>query len=173
MRNFGYVFIGFAIILVAFGTSCTRHSTVTHHSRDTVYVAKVDTIRIPQDTVFAERVYTTVDSVFMEVYKDCPELKPSKVKEWTKAVKSVCTIESLTGGKIKVYSPFLKDSVTVHFKGNEGVVILSGYDTLVNDKTEIIRTEKPSFWALVKEYYWTGLLLLFIGFLVGVWFAKR
>lgn len=172
MRNFGYVFIGLAFAFLVIGASCTRLQTTTVRSRDTVYVAKVDTILIHQDTVFTERVYTTVDSVFMEVYKDCPNVTPAQVNRLNKTIKSVCTIEQLTGGKLKVYSPFLKDSVTIHFKGNGGVVILSGYDTLVNDKVDIIRTVEPSFWTLVKEYYWTGLLLLFIGFLFGVWFRR-
>lgn len=172
MRNFVYVFTGLAFVLLTFGASCTRLQTTTVHSRDTVYVAKVDTVVIHSDTVFVEHVYTTVDSVFMEVEKDCPNVTPAQVNRWNKTIKSVCTIEQLTGGKLKVYSPFLKDSVTIHFKSNSGVVILSGYDTLVNDKVEIIRTVEPSFWTLVKEYYWTGLLLLFIGFLFGVWFRR-
>jgi hypothetical protein len=172
MHNFGYVLIGLVICLVAASFSCSRKTTLTKHTRDTVYVAKVDTILIPTDTVFAERVYTTIDSVFMEVEKDCPNIDRSKVKQWTNKVKEVCTIEQLTGGKLKVYSPFLKDSVTIHFKDNSGVVILSGYDTLVNDKTVTTIVKEPSFWMLVKEYYWTGLLLLFIGFLFGVWFRR-
>lgn len=172
MRNFGYVIFGLGIIFLLTCSSCTRLQTSTVHSRDTVYVAKVDTVLIPTDTVFAERVYTTVDSVFMEVEKDCPNLDRSKVNAWNNKVKSVCTIEQLTGGKLKVYSPFLKDNITIHFKDNGGVAILSGYDTLVNDKTVTTIVKEPSFFMLVKEYYWTGLLLLFIGFLFGVWFRR-
>lgn len=167
-----YVFIGFIVVLLFGGSSCTRLQTSTSHSRDTVYVAKVDTVLLPQDTVHIERVYTTVDSVFMEVEKDCPNITKVKVTAWTNKVKEVCTIESLTGGKLKVYAPLLKDSVTIHFKGNGGVVILSGYDTLVNDKTVTTIVKEPSFWMLVKEYYWTGLLLLFIGFIIGIWIRR-
>ena len=166
------------LILIAFIISfsrCTTVRTVSTHTRDTMYVSVKDTaVTVNKDSLLPQKQYLKIDTVFQEIEKDCPNEK-NKIVVYKKDIKNVCTIESLTGGSMSIYFPHLKQNISVSFLGNKGIASEKGYEKVITDKTETIKTIEPSFFGkIMRDIKMIGfcLLLIIIAFGAG-WFAGK
>lgn len=156
--------IMFLLLIVVIGfSSCGRK--ITSHTRDTIYVKKTDTIHIKPDTVAILKVERSIDSVFVEIEKECPNLPKTKLVKLKEVVEAKCTHESLSGGTMKAKSAKTNANVIIHFNGNEATVY---FDVDQPEITDTIERE-VSFWYCLKEtvYVWCPLLLFFIVWLIA------
>ncbi len=162
MKN---VFIGLAFFVVVLGgTSCVRYRTTTNHTRDTVTVTIRDTITMVQlDTTATIRVEKSIDSVFIEIEKDCPQLS-GKTGELRDKIKESCTHESLSGGSLIAWSPQLKENILVKFEGNKAVVILNEQREIFTETITIEHTVKQSLLKQILNtwFMWVPGLLFFL-----------
>jgi hypothetical protein len=162
MRNAIRLLLPLVLTIILGGTSCVRYKASYTHTRDTVFVKVLDTTRAkPADSSAVAKVDTIIETVFMEVERDCPQ-KFGKSEFLKGKIKDACTMESLTGGELKAHSPDLKTNVRFVFKGNEPTAIWDIDVMEIQDKTEntvIKEVQKfitPPWWvqALNVWYLW-------------------
>jgi len=148
MRNVRLGFL-FCLVLVGLlgGTGCVSYKTSSTHARDTVYIPLKDTTKAEsKDSSAPERAEAKIDTVFVEVEKECPNVSKEKINNWKNQTKETCTMESLTGGELKANSPDLRSFVRFIFKGNEATAVWEVDQREIEDKTEnTIVEEKPKF----------------------------
>lgn len=160
------VIIAWLIVLCL--SSCVRYKTSSTHTRDTVFVEQRDTVYVDPDTVAIHRVHKVIDSVFIEIEKDCPKAK-ANIQELKKETKEACTLRSLTGGSIRVWFPMLKDSIVIVF--DEGITTAygSGKDQIITDTTtnNIVKEDSGFKRMLDRLLPWGILIALVVGFIVG------
>jgi len=163
MRNVRLGFM-FCVVLAGLlgGTICVRYHSVSTHTRDTIYVKLQDTtIVVMQDSAAVQKADTVINTVFVEIEKDCPQLS-GKTEGFKRKIKETCTIESLTGGELKANSPDLRSFVRFIFKGNEATAVWEVDQREIQDKTENTIVEEktkfisPPWWmqALNVWYLW-------------------
>jgi len=172
MRNFGYVFIGLAFIMVAFGSSCSR-KPIVKRTIDTTYNAKKDSAGvIHKDTAAEKKVEKEIETIYVEVAADCPNVPKETITKWKERTQKACSMESISGGKSYIYFPNSKDSIEVTWNKNKGTAVEKGRDTVIKDKTEITypreKEKKMGLLQLAYKYPKEGLLLFFIGLICGV-----
>lgn len=169
MRN---VLIGLIICLVAANFSCSRKTLVKHH-RDTSFVKQYDSAGVVhKDSAAEQKVQKEIETIYVEVAADCPNVPKEKVAEWKERTQKSCSMESLSGGKSYIFFPLSKDSIEVSWKGNKGTAVEKSQNMVVNDKTEITypreKEKKMGFFQLAYKYPKEGLLIFFIGIVCGV-----
>ena len=158
------------LVIIAFIISfsrCTTIKTVTTHTRDTLFVAIHDTAKVSlKDSSGPEKVNATIDTVFKEIEKDCPNEEP-KIGGFKSKIKKDCTIESITGGGVLVYFPKFKSNVKITFKGNVGTAVDIGVKEVINDKTTVIKTIKKSIFGRIMEDIQIFIVII-CAFLIGM-----
>jgi len=154
MKKYAPLGILFALVSVIIlgGTSCGRK--ITTHSRDTIYIKKVDTIQIKPDTVAILKVEKSIDSVFVEIEKDCPNLPKKKLVKLKEVIEGKCTHESLSGGTMRAKSARTNVDLIIRFNGNDATVYFDVEQPEITDKTVI--TKSPSLFrqALNVWFLW-------------------
>lgn len=149
-------------------SSCTRYNTKTTHTRDTIWIEKADTTQgFFEDTTASDSSETVVETVFMEIEKDCPNAK-EKLPEYKKEIKQAETMESKTGGSISAHSDSLNFGVIIKFKGDEiSGVYWKGRMMVVEDKTVIDKKRDQSDFSKALSL-WPWLLIgAIIFFIIG------
>lgn len=164
------VLTGLAFILLAFcGSSCVRYHTTTSEKRDTVYTVKRDTVKvIMKDSTAVARIDRQIDSVFIAIATDCPNIKPNKINTYRGLIKDDCTLKSLTGGAMVAKSVNTGQDVIISFKGNEAYAYMEDSEMII---TRTITTEtiadKPYFRKILDTWHfwlipWLITIFLFI-----------
>ena len=149
MRNaLNGLLLALVFTIVLAGTSCMRYK-VASHTRDTIFVKQYDTTFIKADSVAIHKVDTVIETVFMEIEKDCPNVPKEKIKKWNNQVKEVCTHESLSGGSIVLTSPDLRAKVTISFDGNKGIADWEIDAKEIWDKE--VKAPDIGFWTQVRH----------------------
>lgn len=170
MKN-GIYLLCCASLLLCLG-ACKRYTTTrTYLPADTTYTHNKDSVEIKPDSAALEKVKTEIETVFMEVEKDCPNIPKEKTDNFRKRTLNACTMESLTGGELKAHSPDFRYFFRMVFKGNEPTIIWDIQEReikqVIEDKTvkEISFFRKVldtwPFWAFPWGFF---LLWLFIRF---------
>lgn len=167
MRN---VLIGLLLcLLVIGGASCGRKSNPS--KSDTTYTKKADTLGLkPKDPEAPKKVEKEIETIFIKVEKDCPEIPKDTIIKWKTGLKEKCTHESLSGGILSAKSEDGKRTYEIVFDGNKATVHGDFKEQTITIKEECPpckpKKQKLSFWDHLK-LIGGGILILLLGIFIG------
>lgn len=152
LKSNAYIRLLLALVftIVLAGTSCVRYK-VASHTRDTLYIKQFDTTGVrPKDSLATAKRDTIIETVFVEIEKDCQQVPKEKLNTWKKRIQEPCTMEGLTGGELKASSPDLRSKVTFYFKGDSPPVAVWEIEAMeILDKE--VKAPDIGFWDQVRH----------------------